>query len=79
MQYFYAYFVRSGYLHLSYKALKSLGSDGSAWSNTSKLYSTAFIANAYVFGFNQAGTDPSSGPWERWLGRPVRCLVILVA
>ena len=69
------YFVRTGNVHLGYGSLRFSGDVGYGWSRTSVAYSSATSANSYWFEFASSESRPSYGPYPRWLGVPVRCLV----
>ena len=70
-------FVRSGLVAISHSSLRAFGLDGYKWSRSTTTYSPNTAINAYFLGFNIAGLNPSDNR-DRWLGFPVRCLVILV-
>ena len=69
------YFVRSGYVYLNNGSLRYFGLSGYGWSRSSVAYSSATSANAYHLDFNAGTVYPSFGPFNRWVGFPVRCLV----
>ncbi len=69
------YFVRSGNVALNDGALRLFGVSGYDWSRSSVAYSSATSATAYLLAFNAGTVYPSYGPYTRWLGLPVRCLV----
>ncbi len=70
------YFVRSGYVNVSIPALGYAGIVGYDWSSraSSTNASGATMPSAYILFFGPTGVNPSDGPWERWSGRPLRCL-----
>jgi len=63
-----------------YSVLRSFGRDSYVWSGIATSYNivTPSSAKAYNFVFNVLGIYPSNGPWERYYGFPVRCLVYVV-
>ncbi len=69
-------FVRSGRLNLTVSAgtLGNAGVDGYEWSSRAATYTSSTSATAYYLGFNASTVYPSYGPYERWRGRPLRCL-----
>ena len=69
------YFVRSGSVTLDYGALRGYGESGWGWSRSAVAYGSAASANAYPLYFNPSVVNPSYGPYNRWRGFPVRCLV----
>ena len=69
------FFVRSGRAYLSSGALKYLGNTFNYWSNTSSDASIIANATSYYFNGASSGLNPSNGPYSRWYGLPVRCLV----
>ena len=69
------YFVRSGWVNLNNSALRNFGLVGYGWSRSSVAYSSATSANAYYLLFNADTVYPSFGPFNRYYGFPVRCLV----
>ena len=69
------YFVRSGNISLNNGSLRDSGLIGYDWSRTSVAYYSATSANSYWFDFNASESRPSYGPYSRWYGFPVRCLV----
>ena len=72
------YFVRSGLVYLVYGSLRRFGFYGYDWSNTSMTYWSATDTSAYSLNFSPSGIYPSDGPYDRWYGFPVRCLVYYV-
>ena len=70
--------VRSGVVYVDYGSLRDFGRYGHDWSRSISTYSSPTSANAYLLYFNPSDVAPSLGPYNRWLGFPVRCLVILV-
>ncbi len=69
-------FVRSGYVEMNRNTLRYFGIYGRMWSQTAALYNTVNSEiNAYFLHFNVPDTAPSGGPYHRWEGFPVRCLV----
>ncbi len=72
------YFVRSGGVTLDTGALRNFGVNGYAWSRIATVYGAGtWDAKAYDLHFHASGVNPS-GNLVRWVGFPVRCLVILV-
>ena len=67
-------FVRSGGVNLVNGSLRDFGYHGFGWSRIAKTYSSPTSANAYSLYFNPSGVYPSAN-YNRWNGRPVRCLV----
>ncbi len=71
-------FVRSGYVDLPNTAgtLRYAGQWGYDWSSraSSTVASGATTPSAYTLHFGPTDVYPSSGPWERWYSRPLRCL-----
>jgi hypothetical protein len=72
-------FVRSGNVFLPgvSGATFSLASvHGYNWSSraSSTRHDGAAIPSAYRLGFNATDVRTSDGPYERWLGFPLRCL-----
>jgi len=67
--------VRSGHVHLNFNALRDYGKSGWGWPSTSTLYYTNYASWAYLFGFNNPDVSSSTGPGDRYIGLPVRCLV----
>ena len=72
------YFVRSGWVALYLDSLKYFGVNGYGWSSISAAYSSATPTNAYVLDFYALNVGPSAGPFDRFVGTPVRCLVYYV-
>ena len=72
------YFVRSGLVGLDYGSLRHSGRIGYDWSRSAVAYSSASSASSYWFEFTASESRPSTGPYDRYHGCPVRCLVILV-
>ncbi len=70
------YFVRSGLVILPSTAgtFGYAGVDGYEWSSRAAVYTSSTSATAYYLGFNASTVYPSYGPYERWRGRPLRCL-----
>jgi len=68
--------VRSGGLAPDAGKSWNPGQDGYDWSSraSSTRYDGAAIPSAYYLGFNATGVYPSSGPFNRYLGFPLRCL-----
>ena len=70
------YFVRSGGIDLTNSALRGFGRDGIDWSRSAMAYGVGtWAANAYGLKFDPSTVAPSHGPYPRWRGFPVRCLV----
>ena len=69
------YFARSGNINLNFGALRGYGESGWGWSRSAMAYRSATSANAYLLVFNPSVVAPSYGPYLRWYGFPVRCLV----
>ncbi len=69
------YFVRSGRVGLVRGALRGYGESGWGWSRSAVAYGSATSANAYPLYFGPSVVYPSHGPYDRWDGYPVRCLV----
>jgi len=69
--------VRSGLIDLSWSSLRSSGREGHSRSSTVAEYitPTSGSTTAYDFEFSFLDVNPSNGPYVRWLGFPVRCLV----
>ena len=72
-------FVRSGNVNLpgvSGATFRNAGINGYGWSSraSSTRANGSAIPSAYYLVFGPSDVSPSSGPWERWLGRPLRCL-----
>ncbi len=61
-------------------AMRDVGSTSFNWSRSAGSWSNndTWSANAYYLGLYSGESYPSRGPFARWLGLPVRCLVILV-
>jgi len=55
-----------------------MGYVGYDWSRTSVAYLSATSAYSYWFEFTASESRPSNGPFNRWYGIPVRCLVYVV-
>ena len=72
------YFVRSGNVDLNNGSLRFSGGVGYDWSRSAVAYSSATSAYSYWFEFTASESRPSTGPFNRYFGFPVRCLVILV-
>ena len=72
---FQLYFVRSGYVRVTYGSLRSLSLDSYTRSASSATYSSATDANTYDFHFNASIVYPSLFPNNRYSAFPVRCLV----
>ena len=69
------YFVRSGNISLNNGSLRDSGLIGYDWSRSAVAYYSATSANSYWFDFNSSVSRPSYGPFNRYFGFPVRCLV----
>ena len=69
------YFVRSGNVYVDYGALRGYGESGWGWSRSAVAYGSATSAFAYQLYFNPSVVHPSNGPFYRYYGFPVRCLV----
>ncbi len=69
------YFVRSGNVDLNNGSLRFSGGVGYDWSRSAVAYSSATSASSYWFDFNSSVSRPSTGPFNRYFGFPVRCLV----
>ncbi len=70
------YFVRSGFVPLHIGSLRNFGINGYDWSRIATAYGTGtWDALAYDLAFNAGTVYPSGGPYHRWDGFPVRCLV----
>ena len=71
-------FVRSGRiaLHNTAGTLRYAGQWGNDWSSraSSTNASGTTMPSAYNLNFGPTDVNPSNGPWERWNGRPLRCL-----
>ncbi len=63
-------FVRSGSIDLPHASLRYGGRHASDWSDT-----TTGNLQAHYLVINESTTTPSGGPYGRWNGYPVRCLV----
>ncbi len=66
--------MRSGGIYLTNNAGATahagrMANYGSFWSSRG-----GAATNAYFLNFITTGVTPSLGPWERWLGFPLRCL-----
>ena len=72
------YFVRSGYIVLSASVgtLRYVGQWGHDWSSraSSAQVDGAVSLSAYDLGVYDSVVEPSNGPFERWVGRSLRCL-----
>ena len=68
------YFVRSGNVYLNTGALRGFNGSSRTWSNTAAKYSSDIDALAYHLWFG-VSIVPSAGPYDRYDGFPVRCLV----
>ena len=73
------YFVRSGYVNLpgiSGATFRVAGIRGLYWSSRARStrWDGSAIRSGYYLSFIAPGVVPSSGPDERWLGFPLRCL-----
>ncbi len=73
------YFVRSGNVYLpgiSGATFRYAGRSGLWWSSraSSTNASGTTMPSAYDLRFGPTVVSPSYGPWERWNGRPLRCL-----
>ena len=72
------YFVRSGRLNLivTAGAFGYAGFHGYWWSSrgSSTRYDGVTIPSAYNLVFYASTVYPSDGPYERYFGRPLRCL-----
>ncbi len=70
--------MRSGDIFLLNTAgtFRNPGQWGLGWSSraTSTNTNGAVDPSAYYFYFGSSIASPSEGPWQRWLGRPLRCL-----
>jgi len=68
--------VRSGNVSTKGGMLRVAGNSGYEWSSraSSAHASSLDIPSAYHFYFNTTDTHSSSGPWERWVAFPLRCL-----
>ena len=69
------YFVHSGNVDLNNGSLRFSGGVGYDWSRSAVAYSSATSASSYWFDFNSSVSRPSTGPFNRYFGFPVRCLV----
>ena len=69
------YFVRSG--RISPRSVMWPGNESDFWSRTASNYGTSTNAGAHNFYANYGSTNSSLGNY-RYVGFPVRCLVILV-
>ena len=65
------YFVRSGIVYLAGTAgtFRYAGLYADYWSSRGSA-----ATNAYSLAFHASTVDPSSGPYMRWHGFPLRCL-----
>ena len=72
------YFVRSGNILINISRLRYAGFYGDDWPTTSssKHSSGSAEPSAYYLGFGATGVLPLAGPVDRWLGYPLRWLVI---
>ena len=74
----YLYFVRSGDVELPITTgtFRFAGVGGIYWSSRASSASAngTTTPSAYNLNFNATGVYPSNGPYERWLGFPLRCL-----
>ena len=72
------YFVRSGFVNLAVSAdtFRYAGVNGIWWSSraSSTNASGTTMPSAYTLLFGPTDVNPSYGPWERWIGRSLRCL-----
>ena len=72
------YFVRSGDVELPITTgtFRFAGVGGIYWSSraSSAGANGTTTPSAYNINFNATGVYPSNGPYERWLGFPLRCL-----
>ncbi len=56
--------------------LRYFGVYGRGWSKTAVSYTINISEiNAYFLHISDLDTAPSGGPYQRWEGYPVRCLV----
>ena len=65
-------------IHLGYGALRAINNDGYIRSANATAFQTFYESGAFYLNFNKYTTYPSNGPFGRYYGFPVRCLVILV-
>ena len=74
----YLYFVRSGHVYPAITAgtFRGAGLTGHYWSSlaSSTRYDGSAIPSGYSLGFDASTVYPSNGPYERYLGFPLRCL-----
>ena len=75
LYYSQSFFVRSGGIDLGHSDLRSAGLDGTVRSRTSAGYTSPSAANNYYFYINATESRASHGPYPRYFGFPVRCLV----
>ena len=52
--------------------MRAFGINGYGWTSTAIEYTSISYATAYVFGFNDSGSNPSSGLNDHWTGYPIR-------
>ena len=71
------YFVRSGWISLIIGRLRAAGNGGFGWPSSAVAYTSVTSATAYYLGFYTTNVGPSDGPYHRWNGFPLRCLVPL--
>ena len=70
------YFVRSGYVDLDNGKFWDAGITGYWWSSrgSSTHASSAVTPSGYILGFDATDVHPSYGPFNRYIGRSLRCL-----
>lgn len=61
-------------MHIRNGGLYSVGEIGVAWSRSAAGYTNSATAVAHSFSFTKTGVNPSTGPYDRWYGRSLRCL-----
>ena len=61
--------MRSGYVHVNYGYLRTVGINGYYWSHSGIL-----VTNAYLLTFDASEAYPSRGPYNRYYGFSLRCL-----
>lgn len=69
------HFVRSGYPDIVNGVYRSGGVNGFDWSGAAMAYDGTLLATSHDFNFDLLETYPSDGPYPRFLGYPIRCLV----
>lgn len=70
-------FVRSGHVYLYRGVLRYSGMHDYDYSSIAFRYFSPTSADTYYLDVQPTMVHPSYGPWDRWYGFHVRCLVIL--